>query len=128
MTDLTDFSENLILDWLMTTGAAVRPTAWWVALHTGDPGETGSANELSGLGYARQSETFAVVVSAADNDSLLTFGPNITTDWGTVSHVSIWDAVTAGNCLAKGVLAASKAVAVDDSVTIAAAVLTLTLD
>lgn len=128
MTDLTDHSENLLLDWLFDDVAATRPTAWYVALHTGDPGETGASNELSGNGYARQSATFTATGSTADNDGALTFGPNTTTPWGTVSHFSVWDAVSAGNCLVKGALTASKSVAVDDSVTVAAGALTITLD
>lgn len=128
MTDLTDHSENLMLDWLMTAGAATRPTSWYVALHTADPGETGATGELSGNGYARQSAAFTVVGSTADNDADIVFGPNTTTPWGTVSHASIWDAVSGGNCLWKGALSASVSVAVNDEVKIAAAALTVTLD
>lgn len=128
MSDLTDHAENLLLDWLMTAGAATRPTAWYVALHTSAPTDAApSTGELSGLGYARQAATFTVTGDTADNDADLTFGPNTTTDWGTVTHASIWDALTTGNCLWHGALTASKAVAVGDEFKIAAGSLTVTM-
>ena len=43
MTAKTDYAENLALLYLMTDETYVRPTAWFVALHTGDPGEAGTA-------------------------------------------------------------------------------------
>lgn len=124
MTAFTNFAEDLLAKWLFDDAAATRPTAWFVALHTGDPGETGASNELSGNGYTRQAATFtANGDGTTDNDATLTFGPNTTSDWGTVTHVSIWDASSAGNCLIKGALTASKAIAVGDSLQFAAAAL-----
>ena len=102
-TDLSDYAENAALDHLLGTGT------YYVALHTGDPGEDCSANELTAAnGYARQSSTFTVTGSSAANDTELTFGP-ATADQGTQSHFSIRDAVTAGNCIAKSPLTASRA-------------------
>lgn len=125
----TDHAENLILDWLFTTDVVTRPTEWHVALHTGDPGETGAANELSGNGYARQAATFSTASGGATaNTGNLTFGPNTTTAWGVITHLSVWDASSAGNCLRKGALSAQKTVAVGDSITLNAGDLDLTED
>lgn len=126
MTALSNFAEDLVSKWLFNAAAATRPTAWYVALHTGDPGETGASNEITGAGgYARQG-SIAFTANGdgtVDNDAAITFGPCTGSDWGTISHISIWDAVTGGNCLIKGALTASKTVAVGDSLQFAAAAL-----
>jgi len=128
MSDLTDFAENLLLEWMMTGNAATRPTAWYVALHTSAPTDAApSTGELSGNGYARQSMASTVVADTADNDADLTFGPNTTLAWGTVTHASVWDAVTAGNCLWHGALTTAKAIDIGDEFKISAGNLTLTL-
>jgi len=125
MTAFTDFAEDLLAKWLFDDVAATRPTAWFVALHTADPGETGAAGEITGAGgYARQAATFTANGNGTtDNDATITFGPATGADWGTITHVSVWDASTSGNCLIKGALTASKAVAVGDSLQFAAAAL-----
>jgi hypothetical protein len=129
MTAFSNYAENLVLNWAFTNGAATRPTAWHVALHTADPTEVGNVGELSGNGYARQSTTFNTSSSGlVDNVGTLTFGPNTAVNWGTVSHVSVWDSSTSGNCLAKGTLSSSVVINVGDSLTIAAGALDISLD
>ena len=62
MSCLSDYAENLVLTWLLTATAATRPSAWYVALHTGDPGETGASNEVvvgTDADYVRKAITFA---------------------------------------------------------------------
>ena len=56
---LTNTFETTVLTWLLTTGAATRPTVWYVGLFTTDPGETGAGTEVTGFGYARTAATFA---------------------------------------------------------------------
>lgn len=106
MSGLTDFGENLVQNFRLNNAAATRPTTWFVALHTGDPGETGAANEVTtiGTGYARVAVTFGASAGGiVANTALVLLGPAAIA-WGTITHVSIWDAVTAGNCLDKGPL------------------------
>lgn len=128
MTDLTNAAESLLMKWLMTADSPTRPTAWFVALHTADPTEAGATGELSGNGYSRQACDFTETTGTATNDDALTFGPNTSSNWGAVTHISIWTASTSGACLWKGALAASKAIAVGDSLTLAAGDIDLTLD
>lgn len=129
MTALSDYAEDLVLDWLLTEETATRPTAWYVALHTGDPGEDGSADELSGNGYQRQEVEFAAASGGAtENVSQLTFGPNTDSNWGTVTHISVWDAASGGNCLLKGALSSAVTINVGDSLVIGAGNLDVTLD
>lgn len=130
MSAFSNAAEDMIIAWLMTDASApTRPTAWYVSLHTGDPGETGASNELSGNGYSRQAVTFADASSgASSNEGALTFGPNTSSNWGTVSHIAIWSASTSGTCYMKGALAASRAIAVGDSLVIAIGDLDISVD
>lgn len=129
MTALTNYAEDLLINFLFNDETATRPTAWYIQLHTGDPGETGASNQVSGNGFARQQATFAPSSSGiTSNEADEVFGPCTGSDWGTVSHISVWDALTSGNCLAKGALTASKLVEVGDSVTLATGDLVISLD
>lgn len=129
MTALADYAEDLVLAWLLTTGAATRPTTWYVALHDGDPGEPGNQDELVGDGYSRQSVTFdAPSGGATENTAQLTFGPATGAGWGSVTHVSIWDASTAGNCLYKGPLSSPVTINAGDSLVFAAGNLDVSID
>ena len=58
MAGFTDYTEDLVLDWLLTSGSATRPTAWYVALYTVAPTDTGGGTEVSGTDYARTAVTF----------------------------------------------------------------------
>jgi hypothetical protein len=128
--NLSDWAENALMDWLMGGSSPTRPTTRHVALHTGDPGETGASNEVgAGVGYARQATTFTAASGGASaNVSNITFGPASGGGFGTVSHVSVWDSASGGTCLWKGPLGASQAVASGVTYTIVAGDLDLTLD
>lgn len=129
MSQLSDYSEKLLLDWMMTTGTATRPTAWYVALYTAAPSDSGGGTEVSTGGYSRKSTTFNAAstpggsTSNAANITWTASGAN----YGTVTHVGIFDASTAGNLLWHGALTASKTVNDGDTLQIAAGALTLTL-
>jgi hypothetical protein len=129
MTALSNYAESQVIKWLMTNASVTRPTTWFVALHTADPGETGATAELSGNGYARQAATFTEDTNGlVDNDSDVTFGPNTGSNWGNVTHVSVWDTVSAGNCLAKGALSSPVTINVNDSLKLAAGSLDISVD
>jgi len=124
--NLTDYGENQLLVWQLTTTAITRPTAWYLAVGTGNTDIT-LTGEPSGNGYTRQSVTFTVTNDTAENSGAITFGPNTTSNWGTMASVAIFDASTGGNCLWAGSLTDAKAIAVGDSLTIAAGALTVSL-
>jgi hypothetical protein len=129
MAALSDYAEALILDWMMTTGSATRPTAWYVALFTGAPSDSGGGTEVSGSGYARQAVAFDAAASPAGtttNSADVSF----TADggsFGTVTHLGIFDALTTGNLLWHGALTTSKAVADGDTLLFAAGNIDLTV-
>jgi hypothetical protein len=129
MAALSDYSEKLILDYLMTSGSATRPTAWYVALYTSAPSDAGGGTELSGSGYARETVAFAAATSGAGTTS--NSGAVVFTadggDWGSVTHMGIHDASSSGNLLWHGALAAAKTVLDGDSLEFAVGNIDLTV-
>jgi hypothetical protein len=116
MTALTNHGESQVIKWAFTDDSVTRPSAWYVALHTADPTEVGNVGEVSGNGYARQSAVFNEDTNGlVDNDSDIVFGPNTTSNWGDITHVSIWDAASGGNCWMKGALSSPVTIQVGDS-------------
>lgn len=128
MTAFTDFSEAEAIKYLFTTESmGTRPTTWFVALHTADPGETGSSAEVSGSSYARQSVSFTRSSNQVANTAAVTF-PAATSTGYTVTHVSVWTASTSGTCLVKGALVTAKTIAVGESANFAASELLINLN
>ena len=112
---LSNTFETTVLTWLLTNSAATRPTAWYVALFTSNPAEDASGTEVSttGTAYARQSVTFSVSGNTASNTAAIEF-PTATASYGTVTHVGVYDASTAGNLIAYAALTTSKAIDTGD--------------
>lgn len=108
---LTNAYETHLLQYLLTTDSVTRPTAWYVGLFTSDPTDTGSAGtEVSGNGYARTSVTFSVTNDTASNTAAVEFPAATGGDWGTVSHIGIMDAASAGNMLVSSALTTAKSI------------------
>jgi len=129
MAALSDHAEKLLLDWLMTTGTATRPTNWFVALYTAAPSDSGGGTEVSGGGYARQSATFDAASSpggTTSNTNEITFTASGAA-FGTVTHIGIFDASTGGNLLWHGALSAFKTIADGDALVFSAGNIDLTL-
>lgn len=119
--------ETTTLNWAFTTNSVTRPTAWYIALFTSDPGEASGGTEVSGGGYARQSVTFTVSGDTATNSAAVEF-PEATASYGTVTHIAVMDASTAGNQIAYAALSASKAIDTGDILRIPAGDLDITLN
>jgi hypothetical protein len=125
MSALTDYSENLVAKWLLTTNSATRPTAWYVSLHTSATTDAGGGTELSTGGYARQAVTFSVTGDTASNTAIIDFVSS--GDWANITHIAVWDASSAGNMLFHGALTSARDPASGDTIRIAAGALTLTM-
>ena len=123
----TNDLETRILQWAFTAGSPTRPTAWHVALFTAAPGEAGGGTEVSGGSYARLSATFTVSGDLATNSGALEWA-TATGNWGTITHVAVFDASTGGNMLAYAALAASKNISTGDVFRIPAGDLDITLN
>lgn len=102
-------AANLANKWLdMLAGTAfTAPAGAFVKLHTGDPGAAGTSN-VSAV-TTRVSCAFS---AASAGSKALSASP---TAWSmtateTITHISFWDAVTAGTILFTAVLATPKSV------------------
>lgn len=102
----SNYAENAALNWLFTGSVVTRPTAWYVAVHTADPTEDGTVGELTTAddsGFVRKSVTFTDAASGnALSSAIVAWTP--TTGSFDITHVSVWDDITGGNCLIYGAL------------------------
>ena len=102
----SNYLETELLDHVFANNAYTSPTTVYVSLHTANPNEDASGTEVSGGGYVRQSGSFTVSGNTATTSAAIEY-PTATASYGTVSHVAIWDASSAGNMLAYASLTAS---------------------
>jgi len=101
------------------TAAAAEPSAWYVSLHTADPGTTG-ASEVTGSAYARQgSVTLTRTAGTSKNSSAAVTFPTVTTTPYTVTHFGLWDAASSGNFLIGGALDLAKVLSVGEAASFA---------
>jgi hypothetical protein len=126
---LSNTFETHTLQYLFTTTSVTRPTAWYIALFTSNPDEDASGTEVStsGTAYARQSATFTVSGNEATNSAAIEF-PTATASYGTVTHIGVFDAVSAGNLIAYAALTTSKAIDTGDVLRLPANDLDITMD
>lgn len=129
----TNYLELQILDHLNGVNTWTASATAYLALHTGNPGETGASNEVSGGSYARKAVTndntewSAASSGAAHNLNVQQF-VQATANWGTITHFSVWDAASGGNCMFYGALNASKVINSGDYFEFAATALVITCD
>lgn len=130
MSSFTNYTENLVLTWLLTTGSATRPTAWYVGLFTAAPSDAGGGTEVSGNGYVRKA-TGTITVSGTDttatNSAAIEFAAASGGNWGSVTHAAIFDAETSGNMIAWAQLTTARTINDGDVFRIPASSLTVTL-
>lgn len=124
MGTFSDLVANSFLD------AVARATAYseagvWVKLHLGDPGSAGTSNAAAET--TRQQVTFGSAASgrAISNTAAVEWLNVSTTE--TYTHISLWDASTAGNFLGRDDLSSSAAVTAGDTFRIPIGDLDLTI-
>jgi hypothetical protein len=130
MSSFSDYTENLVLNYLLTANSVTRPTAWYVGLFTAAPSDPGGGTEVTGSGYARK-VTGTMSVSGTDttamNSAAIEFAAASGGNWGTITHAAIFDALTTGNMLAWAPLTTSRTINDGDVFRIPASSLTVTL-
>lgn len=115
---------NKLLDTLSNTSFAAGATTY-IQLHTADPGAAGTTG-VSGVAL-RKALTWSA--AASGSKAIMATLPQWATWAGgseTITHVSVWDALTTGNFLYSGALTASKAVSNGDTFNIASHSIALT--
>jgi len=123
----SNYLETEILDHVFGGNAYTAPSTLYLALFTAAPGEAGGGTECTGTSYARQTITFTVSGNEASNSAAVEF-PTAGSNWGTISHIGVFDALTSGNLLAYGALTASKTVESGDVFRVPSGDLDITLD
>ncbi len=137
MAGKSDYAETAVLNYYFRTATMpTKPTSVYIALHTADPEAAGAEVATTGSGYARVQIAVADAQWSAPSDdgagrmritnvNPITF-PNPSANWGTITHVAIYDAATGGNMLYNDILGASRTVnAGDVAPSFAAGVLTI---
>lgn len=139
---LSNYAEEKVLDHIFIGQESpwdLSSNDLYIGLATaqGTDGDTLSELTIGTDAYARvkivdQTTNANNVFAAASNGSIttdtqITF-PEATGNWGTITHIGIWDASTAGNLIAWGALSTSKLVESGDTFIITSGNLTVTLD
>jgi hypothetical protein len=119
--------ETNVLTWTFTADSVTRPTEWYLGLFTSAPDETGGGTEVSGGSYAREAITFSVSGNLATNSAAIEF-PVATANWGTVTHVAVFDAASGGSQIAYATLTTSKTITTGDVLRVPTGDLDITLD
>ena len=101
---LTEYGRNAVVD-----GTAM-PTTLYLQHHTGDPGATGILNVSANGGRLAHTRTGATGGVATNVEDLQT---NITTP-ETISHFSVHDAASGGNCWWTGEYVQARAYLIGD--------------
>ena len=127
MANFSNYLENALINATLRNTSYTSPTTVYVALYTSDPTDADSGTEVSGGSYARTAVTFGAPSNGvATNNADVTF-PTSTGSWGTVTHVGVRDATTAGNLLYHASLTTSKTVGTGDIFKISSGNLSVTL-
>jgi len=100
------------------------PTAFWVKLHTADPG-TGSTAAAGNT--TRVQATFGTTASGGSISNTADLNWTSVSTAETYSHVSFWDASSSGTFLGSDDLATPRTVAVGDNFTIPTGSLTVAI-
>lgn len=134
MTALSSYAERKVLDHVFKNTAYTSPSAY-LGLFTSDPTDSASGTEVSGNGYARIQidNKMAAATTGSDNSSIssnanITFAAASGGDFGTITHIGIFDAASSGNLLAHGALTSSKVISDGDTFQINSGNLTITID
>ena len=116
-------TADKLLNTIGRTGTTFTAGSLYVKLHTGDPGAT-AATAASAV-TTRYAVTFSA--SSAGSMALTSMGGTWSmTATETISHISLWDASTAGNFLWSVALTTSKAVINGDTLSLSSLTLAFT--
>ncbi len=127
---VSDYLEAKIINFVLRNEDFSSPASVYLALYTAAPSDAGGGTEVTGGSYARYQMTGGFDTASAghtQNTGLISF-PTATGDWGTVTHIGIFDADVAGNLLFWGQFSASMNILTGKTATIPAGNLDITLN
>ena len=127
MAEFSNYLENALINAVLRNTAYTSPTTVYVSLYTSDPTDADTGTEVSGGSYARTAVTFGAPSNGVTTNSADVTFPTCTASWGTVTHIGIHDASTAGNLLFHTPLDTSKTIDTGDIFKITSGNLSVTL-
>ena len=124
----SNYLETEILDHVFAGAAYTAPGTKYLALFTAvADGEAGSVTEVTGGGYARQTVAFTTSGNTTSNNAAVEF-PTATANYGTVTHVGVYDASSSGNLMAYAALSSNKTIETGDVFRVPSGDLDITLN
>jgi hypothetical protein len=127
MAEMSNYLENALINGTLRATSYTAPTTIYLALYTTDPTDADTGTEVSGTSYARQTITMGAPSNGVSTNSAAIEFPAAGGSWGTVTHIGIRDALTAGNLLYHTPLDASKTIATGDIFRVSVGNLSVTL-
>ncbi|HEX5016534.1 MAG TPA: hypothetical protein VFX15_02985 [Actinomycetes bacterium] len=113
--DASDYFENAILNWFRGTAFPAATGSVWVAAFITATTDAGGGTEVSGGSYARveipkASGEWSAPSGGTINQVDDVVFPTATANWGTITHIALFDASSGGNMLVHGALNASRTI------------------
>ena len=136
MSAASNYLENAVLDHVLGNTNYTPAGTIYLGLFDNDSGVTGAnleqgtlTDEIStaGTAYARQSVTFAASSNGTSATSATVTFPAATANWGTITHIAVMDAASAGNVLFWGAVTTSKTIENGDTFQVSSGNLTISL-
>ena len=116
MPGFTEYFCNKVIDHNLRGEAYTPPTSIYAKIHVGDPGPVGAAN----ASVVTTREEIELLAGAGGSTSLVADVDWLSTAPEGISHISVWDSSTSGNCLFTIELDDTKYVYSGDTVVVAA--------
>ena len=124
----SNYLETEILDHVFAGAAYTAPSTKYLALFTAvADGEAASVTEVTGGGYARQTVAFTTSGNTTSNNAAVEY-PTATANYGTVTHVGVYDASSSGNLMAYAALSSNKTIETGDVFRVPSGDLDITLN
>ncbi len=111
MAGMTQYAQKKVGDHMTGVATYAQASAFWMSLHTGDPGEAGSVafevpTPVGTTGYQRidllgKMSAVELTTGKSTLNTTVNQGPALI-DWGTLTHAAWHDAQTAGNMVLFG--------------------------
>ena len=127
MAEMSNYLENALINATLRNTSYTSVATIYVALYTTDPTDADTGTEVTGGSYARTAVTFGAPANGVSTNSADVTFPTCTAGWGTVTHIGLRDASTAGNLLYHSPLDNSKTIDTGDIFKISTSNLSVTL-
>lgn len=137
MGSFSDYLEAKLLDHVFGATAYSAPGTLYFALFSAAPSDSGGGTELSGNAYARVAVTnnttnltnaTGTSPTTKKNGTVITWPTATPADWAAAGFWGIFDAASSGNLIAWGAFDEARITYLNDTFSIPANSLTITLD